>query len=238
MPIDVTSSRSLVEDVPDIPTLLLVEGRYQNWIKPVIYLEYLQIPWQYAVLDKVAAAAEWFRQIHPLLYVPALIDNVDDERLVLWDSSAILSYLGERYDKQKQLVGRTMRENAEISSWLTFETASIGPSAKYWVWYDMRTGDDVNKKAQDKMMVDLQKQYGILNQRLLEPGQKWIALKDRPTIADIAILPFTDWNTFGRMQVDIETWPALADWYRRMMALPYVKKAYEERESRKEKPIV
>lgn len=88
------------------------------------------------------------------------------------------------------------------------------------------------------MMADLQKQYGILNQRLSEPGQKWIALKDRPTIADISILPFTDWNTFGRMGVDIETWPALADWYRRMMQLPYVKKAYDERDSRKEKAIV
>lgn len=126
MPLDVNSSRSLVEDVPDIPTLLLVEGRYQNWIKPVILLEYLQIPWQYAVLDKVAAAADWFRKIHPQLYVPALIDSVDGERVVVWDSSTILSYMGERYDARKQLVGKTLQESAEISNWLTFETASIG----------------------------------------------------------------------------------------------------------------
>lgn len=89
-----------------------------------------------------------------------------------------------------------------------------------------------------RMMTDLRKQYSILNQRLSEPGQSWIALKDRPTIADISILPFTDHNTLARMQVNIQEWPALAGWYKRMMELPYVKKAYDELESRPAKKIV
>ncbi|KAK0638014.1 Glutathione S-transferase gliG [Lasiodiplodia hormozganensis] len=236
--IDITSSRSLTSDIPDIPCLLIVEGRYQNWIKPVILFEALGVPWDPVVLDREAAAADWFRKIHPQLYVPALIDKADGGRVQLWDSTTILIYLGQHYDTAKQFVGKSSQEDVEIGNWLMFETASLGPTAKYWVWYDMRTGADVNQKAQDKMMTDLRKQYSILNQRLSEPGQNWIALKDRPTIADISILPFTDHNTLGRMQVDIQEWPALAGWYKRMMELPYVKKAYDELESRPAKKIV
>ena len=113
-------------------------------------LEYLNIDYQPVVLSDPDSGTEWYGTIHPYKYLPALIDNVDGERTVLWDSTTILSYLSEQYDPKKSLYGRTMKERLEINNWLIFETASLGPSAKYWVWYTLRKGDAVNPAAQEK----------------------------------------------------------------------------------------
>lgn len=126
MPFDIHSSASLTKDTPDKPVLFMVQGRYQNWIKPVMMLEYLQIPWQPVVLSDPDSGTEWYSTIHPYKYLPALIDEVDGERTVLWDSSTILQYLGEKYDPTLRLVGKTMKEKLEIWNWLIFETANLG----------------------------------------------------------------------------------------------------------------
>lgn len=81
-------------------------------------------------------------------------------------------------------------------------------------------------------MTDLKRQYSILNQRLEQPGQQWLGLKDRPSIADLSVYPFADKTTLARMELDIAQWPALQDWQGRMAKLPYVEKAYNEMGSR------
>ncbi len=58
--------------------------------------------------------------------VPAFIDNNNGKRVVLWDSSSILEYLGTRYDNAKLWTGKSLDEMVEIWNWLTFETASLG----------------------------------------------------------------------------------------------------------------
>lgn len=123
---DFSSSESLIRDKPERPTVLIVEGRYQNWIKPLILLESLGVSYDTVVLDGAAASSEWFRNIHPQRMVPAILDVDGEDRINLWDSSSILDYIGHRYDGQKQWVGETLLENVEVSNWLTFETASLG----------------------------------------------------------------------------------------------------------------
>jgi gliotoxin/aspirochlorine biosynthesis glutathione S-transferase len=123
---DFSSSESIVRDKPNKPTIFIVEGRYQNWIKPIILLESLGAPYDTVVLDSAATSSEWFRNIHPQRMVPALVDAHREDRFNLWDSSSMLDYLGHRYDSSKEWVGKTWPENAEVSNWLTFETASLG----------------------------------------------------------------------------------------------------------------
>jgi glutathione S-transferase len=82
------------------------------------------------------------------------------------------------------------------------------------------------------MYSDLKRQYGILNQRLDQPGQEWIGLPDRPSVADISIYPFADQTTLARMELDVAQWPALQRWQQKMSELEYVKKAYGEMGSR------
>lgn len=84
------------------------------------------------------------------------------------------------------------------------------------------------------MLNDLKVQYGILNNRLSELGQQWLGLPDRPTIADIAVFPFVDDTTMGRMGIDKNLYPALKAWSDKFANLPGVAKAYAEMNTRKE----
>ncbi|QYS99532.1 hypothetical protein H0G86_006658 [Trichoderma simmonsii] len=237
MPINKLSAKSLDLDVPDKPLIFVVEGRYQNWIKPIILLECINKDYDAVCLDGPATRTEWYTKIHPQKYVPAMIDSSLGERITSWDSSQILLHLANKYDVEKSWSGSTAAEQLEIGNWLTFETASLGPTAKYWVWYSIRKPEDKNPKAEAKMLADLRVQYGILDKHLSQPGQTFIGLKDRPTIADIAIYPFADDPTMTRMGLDKNDFPALKDWSERFSQIPGVMKAYMEMDSRKEDAI-
>ncbi|RYP29370.1 hypothetical protein DL767_006756 [Monosporascus sp. MG133] len=234
MPINKFSAKSLDTDVPDKPLVFVVQGRYQNWIKPIILLECLGIDYDSACLDGPATRTDWYTKIHPQRYVPALIDAEKDKRVTSWDSSQILQYLANKYDAEMTWNGKTQEEQLEVGNWLTFETASLGPTAKYWVWYAIRKPEDQNPKAQEKMLNDLKVQYGILDKHLSQPGRQWIGLKDRPTIADVSIYPFADDPTMARMGLDKNNFPALKAWSDRFAKIPGVAKAYAEMDSRKE----
>ncbi|OPB46121.1 hypothetical protein A0O28_0062420 [Trichoderma guizhouense] len=237
MPINKLSAKSLDLDVPDKPLIFVVEGRYQNWIKPIVLLECINKDYDAVCLDGPATRTEWYTRIHPQKYVPAMIDSSLGERITSWDSSQILLHLANKYDVEKSWSGSTAAEQLEIGNWLTFETASLGPTAKYWVWYSIRKPEDKNPKAEAKMLADLRVQYGILDKHLSQPGQTFIGLKDRPTIADIAIYPFADDPTMARMGLSKDDFPALKEWSERFSQIPGVRKAYMEMDSRKEDVI-
>ncbi|KAL5403314.1 hypothetical protein PMIN06_007944 [Paraphaeosphaeria minitans] len=234
MGINKHSAKSLDGDVPDKPFVFVVVGRYQNWIKPIILLECLGTDYDTACLDGPTTRTDWYTKIHPQRYVPALIDSVDGNRVTSWDSSQILQFLSTKYDKEGRWGGATLAEQMEIGNWLTFETASLGPTAKYWVWYAIRKEEDKNPMAQEKMLKDLKVQYAILDRHLSQNGQQWVGLANRPTIADIAVYPFADDPTMARMGIDKNEFPALKAWSDRFASIPGVAKAYAEMDSRKD----
>lgn len=62
------------------------------------------------------------------------------------------------------------------------------------------------------------KQWDILEKRLSLPGQEYIALKDRPTLADLSYFPFAMPWMFKFLGVDIKDWPAIQRWSEKMLA--------------------
>jgi glutathione S-transferase len=71
------------------------------------------------------------------------------------------------------------------------------------------------------------KQWDILEQRLSLPGQNYIALPDRPTLADISYFPFAMPWMFTFLGVDIKDWPGIEAWGKRMVERPAVKAVLE-----------
>ena len=71
------------------------------------------------------------------------------------------------------------------------------------------------------------KQWDILDQRLSLPGQHYIALKDRPTLADLSYFPFAMPWMFAFLGVDIKDWPAIESWSRRMLEREAVRQIME-----------
>jgi glutathione S-transferase len=61
------------------------------------------------------------------------------------------------------------------------------------------------------------RQWDILEARLALPNQEYIALKDRPTLADLSYFPFAMPWIFRFLGVDIEKWPAIKQWGEKML---------------------
>ena len=75
-------------------------------------------------------------------------------------------------------------------------------------------------------MANIEEQYWILERRLCEPGQNYIALPDRPTIADFANLPFANEKIAASAHLDFSGWPKLKAWSEGMFARPAVARAW------------
>lgn len=98
---------------------------YINYIKPLILAEELQIPHLISVID---TKTQWARTIHPERMVPALSDRDPEtnEIVRVFEGTACLQYLADRFDNVGSWTGKTAKERGEILSWTAHQTAGIG----------------------------------------------------------------------------------------------------------------
>jgi glutathione S-transferase len=133
-----------------------------------------------------------------------------DGELTLRDSQAILVYLARKYGGENWLpldpVGM-----AEVMSWLMVAENEIarGPN-------DARLHDKFGYKLDVKLARETAARIlGLLEARLM--NNEWLAL-GRPTIADIACMPYVALGHEGGVSLD--AYPAIRAWIGRIKALP------------------
>ncbi|KAF2677294.1 glutathione S-transferase [Lentithecium fluviatile CBS 122367] len=203
---------------------------YINYIKPLMLAEELQFQHVISVID---TKDEWYYNVHPERYVPALKDRDPETNkdLVVFEGTACLQYLAERFDAEGTWSGRNAWEKAQVLSWTAYQTAGLGATAKYWLYfskgYPNRQNPEVLPKTVAKLHANVLVQWDKLEKRLSEPGQQYIALPDRPTIADISYFPFAMPWMFRFLQVDIKNWPHIEEWGSRMLSRPAVQAILE-----------
>jgi glutathione S-transferase len=78
---------------------------------------------------------------------------------------------------------------------------------------------------------ELKVRFDLLNDRLSQPGQQWLAFPDTPTIADLVNYPFMDEPTSTRLDLALDNWPALENWCKRMKGLEPVSRMYAKLET-------
>ncbi|KAJ0121080.1 glutathione S-transferase [Diaporthe amygdali] len=166
---------------------------YINYMKPLILAEELQIDYIISVIDTKSA---WYSQIHPEKYVPAIKDWCPEaqKEIVVFESTACMQYLADRYDSDGLWTGRNAAERAAVLSWTAYQTAGLG------------------------LHENCVRQWDILEGRLRLPDQEYIALPDRPTVADISYFPFAMPWMFQFLDVEIGNYPQIRAWGNRMMA--------------------
>ena len=98
--------------------------------------------------------------------------------------------------------------------WISQSSLSLSENFVMLLLTDCRLGESIKH------------QYDILEGRLSEAGQNWIALADRPTIADVANLPFANTAIAGSAGWDLSEWPKLKAWSERMLARPAIQRAH------------
>ena len=155
-----------------------------------------------------------FRRISPFSKIPVIIDH--DNNKSLFESGAILMYLGEKSGKFYEKDNRTT-----INQWLMGQMAYVGPMlGQHHQFHHYNPGkSEFGEKRYFKIAAQI---YKNLDERL--SISKFLAGEDY-TIADIATFPWIarhDWHDIG-----LKKYENLTRWYKIIAERQPVQKGYD-----------
>ena len=100
-----------------------------------------------------------FLKVNPNGKVPA----IDDDGVLVFDSNAILLYLAEKTGKF--LPANTLRDRAQLLSWLMFIATGLGPYSGQAVHFKHFAPKEL-EYARNRYQFEAERHYGILNDHL------------------------------------------------------------------------
>ena len=119
-----------------------------------------------------------FLKINPNAKVPAIVDG----DATVFDSSAILLYLGEKTGKF--MPAKTDKARGELLSWMFFVSSGVGPYSGQSVHF-RNYAPEKNAYAINRYAYEAQRHFGIINERL---G------KDKYMLGDYSIVDMNIWG--------------------------------------------
>jgi GSH-dependent disulfide-bond oxidoreductase len=158
-----------------------------------------------------------FLKINPNNKIPAIVDHdgPGGEPISLFESGAILQYLGE---KSGRFLPRDRRARYTVLQWLTFQVANVGPmfgQCGHFLGYAPRR----IRYAIDRYRNETLRLYGVMDRRLAEVDY----LAGRYSIADMATWPWVRVRWLHKIELD--EFPHVARWYRDIEQRPAVQRA-------------
>lgn len=161
------------------------------------YLEELQVPYEFVMLDLQAGEQRQppFLAINPFGKVPAIVDG----DLKLWESGAILLYLAEKYGNE----ANTAEERAVLAKWVLFANATLGPGVFV-------------EASREKEMPRL---FSALNQHF--EASQYVG-GDQFGAADVAVGSYLAYIPM-MLQIGYDDYPAIANYVQRMTSRPAFK---------------
>ena len=166
-----------------------------------------------------------FIRISPFSKIPVIIDH-DNNKESIFESGAILMYLGEKsnkfYDKENRL---------KINQWLMSQMGYVGPMiGQHHQFHHYNSG---KSEFGEKRYFDIAKSiYRDLNERL---GQSKYLAGEGYTIADIATWPWIarhEWHDVG-----LANYSNLSRWYIEISKRPAVVRGYKFMDKNLEIPL-
>jgi len=155
-----------------------------------------------------------FVKISPFSKIPVIIDH-DEEKKVVFESGAILIYLGEKSNKFYNQENRVI-----INQWLMAQMGLIGPMiGQHHQFHHYNSGK--SQFGEERYFKIAKTLYGDLDERLNK--SKFLA-GDNYTIADIATWPWIarhEWHDIG-----LKNYKNLTRWYLEIAERDAVIKGY------------
>lgn len=192
-----------------------------NGRKISVALEEMALPYQIRIIDitKDEQFKPEFLKISPNNKIPAIIDadGPDGRPISVFESGAILLYLGEKTGKflPKDLVKRV-----PVLEWLMFQMGGFGPSPGQVHHFIGLTNEADKRYGLQRYTVETRRLYQVMNTRLAEHSY----FAGELSIADFAILGWV-WR-HPRHQVDLNEFPNVQRWYTALMARPAVQRGF------------
>ena len=177
-----------------------------NAHKVRIALAFLGLAWEERATDAAARRTDAFRALNPMAQIPVLVEG----DFVLRDSQAILAYLAARH-RPGDGDGRTPEERGAIMVWLSHAANEIfnGPALlRAERLFDWSIDRERAAAVTDRILPVVEAHLA---------ARDWL-VGDRLTIADIAASPYLALAPDGG--IDLDRWPRIRDWTRRIAALP------------------
>ena len=155
-----------------------------------------------------------FKKLSPFKKIPVIIDH--EENLSLFESGAILMYLGEKSEMFYNKDERTI-----INQWLMGQMAYVGPMlGQHHQFHHYNPGK--SKFGENRYLKIASQIYKDLNERLSETH--YLAGKNY-TIADIATFPWIarhEWHDIG-----LKKFKSLTRWYEEISSRKAVQDGYD-----------
>ena len=191
-----------------------------NPMKISLFLEEAGLPYEVVPVDtrKGEQHAASFRAVNPNGKLPAIIDTDGGRNVRVFDSTAILIYLGEKTGK---FMG-SPDDRGELLSWLMFIGTGIGPYSGQAVHFQ-RAAPEQLPYAINRYRREAERHYEILDQHLA--GRDFI-VGNSYTIADMS-----GWGWIDRAAVvlggedPLAAYPNLKRWFQAINARPAVARA-------------
>ena len=160
-----------------------------NGVKASIMLEEIGLPYEAhrVSFDSNDQLSPEFLSLNPNNKIPAIIDpnGPSGKPLALFESGAILFYLGEKTGK---LLPQDPARRYQTIQWLMFQMGGIGPMFGQVGFFHKFAGKDYeDKRPRDRYVNEAKRLLSVLDKQL--EGKSWL-LGDEYTIADIATFPW------------------------------------------------
>lgn len=160
-----------------------------------------------------------FRAINPNGKIPALVDpeGPDGEKLVVFESGAILVYLGEKSGK---FLPQDTRGRFAVLQWLMFQMSAIGPM--FGQLFRARNAPEPVPGQVEKLTADVARIYGVVEEQLASGGP---FMAGDYSIADIASFPWM--RNHKALGLEISEYPKVRAWLDTIAARPAVQRGMQ-----------
>lgn len=205
-----------MQDDEQDETITLYFWSTPNGYKISIMLEELGAPYSAEFIDinNGEQFAPEFLAVSPNNRIPAIVDpdGPDGQPLSLFESGAILQYLGRKFGA---LYPSSERAKAEIDQWLFWQVGGLGPMAGQCEHFLYAAPEKI-PYAINRYTKEVERLFGVLEKRL--QGRQYIS--GAYSIADIA--NFTWIRVWPELGQDIRKFPNIEAWLSRIAERPAV----------------
>jgi len=193
-----------------------------NGRKILIALEEIDAPFKATFLNLGAGDqfVDGFLQLNPNNKIPVIEDI--DNGVVLWESGAILLYLGENYDPHNRILPTTMNNRWEAIQYAFFQTGGLGPNLGRLATQLERLDADRNGEMVSIFSTEVDRLLGVLD-RILADGRDYLAKEF--SIADIMHYPWLR-PVIELKAPQLMSRTRVVEWIQKIAARPSIERAY------------
>jgi GSH-dependent disulfide-bond oxidoreductase len=190
-----------------------------NGYKITIMLEELGVPYEvkYVNIGRGEQFEPSFLKISPNNRMPAIVDpdGPGGQPIAVFESGAILQYLGRKYGK---FYPADERGRVEVEEWLFWQVGGLGPMAGQAHHFRNYAPEKI-PYAIDRYTNECNRLYGIIDKRVA--GREYLA--GDYSIADMATWPWT--RSYKNQGQNLDEFPHMKRWFERIEARPAAQRA-------------